>query len=61
MALGAQFIVDFAVSFLRERTIWPTTLREELRLALPVYDVDVLAPVGVLAALAAERYGWAVL
>jgi HD-GYP domain-containing protein (c-di-GMP phosphodiesterase class II) len=60
--LLAQFGVDFAVSYVRERMIRPTTVRAELRLAAPVYAVDLaLAPVGVLAALAVERESWAVL
>jgi putative nucleotidyltransferase with HDIG domain len=60
--LLAQFGVDFAVSYVRERMIRPTTVRVELRLAAPVYGVDLaLAPVGVLAALAVERQSWAVL
>lgn len=60
--LLAQLGVDFAVSYVRERMIRPTTVLAELRLALPVYGVDLaLAPVGVLAALAVERERWAVL
>lgn len=62
LALIAQFAVDFAISVAREKSVRQTTIREELRLALPVYGVDAaLAPVGLLAALAIERYEWAVL
>jgi putative nucleotidyltransferase with HDIG domain len=61
-AFVAQFVVDFVVSAVRERLIRPTTLRDELRLALPVYGVDaMLTPIGVLAALAIEQHPWGVL
>ena len=61
-AFGAQFVVDFLVSTVRERLIRRTTVREELRLALPVYGVDaLLTPVGVLAALVVADHPWGVL
>ncbi len=62
IALVAQIVVDFVVSVLRERMVREVSVREELRLALPVYGVDMtLAPIGLLAALAFEHHPWAVL
>lgn len=62
LALGAQFAVDFVISVVREKMVRKTSVVEELRLALPVYAVDVtLAPIGLLAALTFEEEPWAVL
>ncbi len=62
IALAAQILVDFVVSVLREKMVREVSVIEELRLALPVYGVDLtLAPIGLLAALAFERQPWAVL
>jgi putative nucleotidyltransferase with HDIG domain len=53
-ALGAQFVVDGVMSLARARTVAGVRLRDSAREMLFVYRVDLLlAPVGVLAAIAA--------
>ena len=61
LALGAQFLVDFAASCVRERlSTGALSVVDELRLAAPVLRRRaVLAPIGVLAALAADETPWA--
>jgi putative nucleotidyltransferase with HDIG domain len=53
-ALGAQFVVDGVMGLARARTVAGVRLRDGAREMLFVYRVDaLLAPVGVLAAIAA--------
>ncbi|MEA2442751.1 MAG: hypothetical protein QOJ12_43 [Thermoleophilales bacterium] len=60
-ALGAQFACDFAASSVRERLGGSLSLLQELRESAWIIAVDaLLAPIGFLAALAAERSTWAV-
>ena len=66
VALLAQFGFDFAATGLRARMIDGTSFRETLRLMAPVYALDgSLAPVGLLATVAALSIGpavtWAVI
>lgn len=58
LALAAQFVCDFAAAALRARLIDRTAPREVLQLIAPVYALDAaLAPVGLLAAVAAIEMG----
>jgi putative nucleotidyltransferase with HDIG domain len=60
-ALAAQFLFDFGASSLRERIAGSLSIREELRESGWIIALDtLLAPIGFLAALAAERDPWAV-
>jgi HD-GYP domain-containing protein (c-di-GMP phosphodiesterase class II) len=58
LALAAQFACDFAAAALRARLIDQAAPREVLRMIAPVYGLDAaLAPVGLLAAVAAVEMG----
>jgi HD-GYP domain-containing protein (c-di-GMP phosphodiesterase class II) len=58
LALGAQFGFDFAATSLRAGLIDATPAGESLRLMAPVYGLDgALAPIGLLAAVAAISVG----
>jgi putative nucleotidyltransferase with HDIG domain len=60
-ALAAQFLCDLGATSLRERLAGSLSIREELRECAWIMAVDsLLAPIGFLAALAAERDPWAV-
>jgi HD-GYP domain-containing protein (c-di-GMP phosphodiesterase class II) len=60
-ALAAQFVFDFAAVTARERATGGPPVRDQLSAAAWVCSVDaLLAPVGFLAALAAEQQPWAV-
>jgi HD-GYP domain-containing protein (c-di-GMP phosphodiesterase class II) len=60
-ALLSQFAFDFTAAALRERAAGGPSLREQAREAGWIYSVDaLLAPIGFLAALAAEQHQWAV-
>ncbi len=54
LALLSQFVFDFAATEIRSRLVDGTSVREQLRLQMPVYALDgALAPIGLLAAYAA--------
>jgi putative nucleotidyltransferase with HDIG domain len=54
--LGAQFVVDFLACTCRELIVRGVSLMQQLRDVVWVYTVDaLLAPIGFLAALAAEK------
>jgi putative nucleotidyltransferase with HDIG domain len=60
-ALGAQFVIDFVAGAVRDRIAGDIDLRAQARESSWIYAVDtLLAPLGLLAALAAERSDWAV-
>ena len=60
-ALLSQFAFDFAAASVRELVTHGPPLRAQLHEAAWIYAVDaLLAPLGFLAALAAERHSWAV-
>jgi HD-GYP domain-containing protein (c-di-GMP phosphodiesterase class II) len=59
-ALAAQFAVDFGVASARELINGGMPLREQIHESAWIYSVDaLLAPLGLLAALAAEDRPWA--
>ena len=59
-ALAAQFCGDFVSAWVRERLAGGGSLREQLRHGAFIYGIDaLLAPLGFLAALAAEQRPWA--
>ena len=60
-ALAAQFVVDFAAAVIRERVTGGPSVVDQAREAAWIYSVDaLLAPVGFIAALAAEDHPWSV-
>jgi putative nucleotidyltransferase with HDIG domain len=59
-ALAAQFACDFCSSAIYDRIVGGPTLREQVGESAWIYLVDaLLAPLGFVGALAAERHGWA--
>ena len=61
-ALAAQFVFDWAPTFVQTRSVAPVSLRSDLRNAALVYGFDlVLAPLGLLAAFPAYRHPEALL
>ena len=62
LALASQFACDFASNAVRERMIGGLTVRELAQEVGGVYLIDLaLAPLGLLVALAAMSWDWAVL